>query len=424
MEEHLTTAYGEFMIDPVRDKKIADILRRGEHHQKDILEFLLHIVPKGGVVVDVGAHIGTVSVPLARQGLKVISFEPSPESYNLLVTNAGLNHVAVDARNNAVGERRERATLETPHGGNAGANTLLVGEGSVSVVTLDDEIEHADAIKIDVEGMELMALEGSSNLIDRSRPVVCLEINLPRLRANQVALSQLDTFFRMRKYELLWLHQGELSKVHGSRLSSFMLAPGATLRGRDAAPFDLIAVPKEKVLDVVRHGYVHGVRSLRREHTMRKHRSRTAIYKALTFRASSIGDSLMGKYLLDNIHANFPMARLGIVVSSRSGMVKTLLKHYPWIEVIEVNRRNPKRIWKLWKTWRGSDVIVTQYAGRPAANSQHRANLLRAFWQKSWWVLPIVSRSIKCYIRTSCLFCQMSHQRSMSAKHCALQGSQ
>lgn len=89
------------------------------------------------------------------------------------------------------------------------------------------------------------------------------------------------------------------------------------------------------------------------------------IKKALTFRASSIGDCLMGKYLLENIHAQYPQARCGIVVGSRAGMLRDLFTAYPWLEVIEANRRNPWSLFLLWKNFHGSDLVVTQYAGKP-----------------------------------------------------------
>jgi ADP-heptose:LPS heptosyltransferase len=88
------------------------------------------------------------------------------------------------------------------------------------------------------------------------------------------------------------------------------------------------------------------------------------IQKALTFRASSIGDCLMGKYLLDNVHAQFPEARLAIVVASRSAMIRDLLAASAYIEVIEANRKNFTSLWNLWRTFRGSDFVVTQYAGK------------------------------------------------------------
>ncbi|MEK7114207.1 MAG: hypothetical protein AAB850_01520, partial [Patescibacteria group bacterium] len=88
------------------------------------------------------------------------------------------------------------------------------------------------------------------------------------------------------------------------------------------------------------------------------------IKKALTFRASSIGDCLMGKYLLENIHAAYPHARLGIVVASRAEMIRDLFAAYPWLEVIEANRRNPVSLFSLWKKYHESDLVVTQYAGK------------------------------------------------------------
>ncbi len=88
------------------------------------------------------------------------------------------------------------------------------------------------------------------------------------------------------------------------------------------------------------------------------------IHKALTFRASSIGDSLMGKYLLENVHAQFPLARCGIVVANHGSMIRDLFAAYPWLEVIEANRHSPSGLWSLLRNFHGSDFVVTQYAGK------------------------------------------------------------
>lgn len=129
------------------------------------------------------------------------------------------------------------------------------------------------------------------------------------------------------------------------------------------------------------------------------------INKALTFRASSIGDCLMGKYLLENIHAQFPQARLGIVVASRAWMIRDLFAAYPWLEVIEANRRSPLRLFSLLKNFYRSDLVVTQYAGKPGGRfglasklfarilAKHPTSLklrrgtggLVGFTDASWW---------------------------------------
>ena len=85
------------------------------------------------------------------------------------------------------------------------------------------------------------------------------------------------------------------------------------------------------------------------------------IKKMLTFRASSIGDSLMGKYLLENIRAAYPEVRCALVVSSRVGMIRDLFAAYPWIEVVEANK-NPRALASLFI--RGhNDIVVTPYTG-------------------------------------------------------------
>lgn len=84
------------------------------------------------------------------------------------------------------------------------------------------------------------------------------------------------------------------------------------------------------------------------------------IKKILTFRAASLGDSLLGKYFLENIHAQYPDAKYYLLVPKRGEMIKDLLRAYPWITVLEVNRKKPlsilKAIWLLW----GTDVTLTQ----------------------------------------------------------------
>lgn len=91
------------------------------------------------------------------------------------------------------------------------------------------------------------------------------------------------------------------------------------------------------------------------------------VYKAITFRASSIGDCLMGKYLLENVHAEFPDARCGLVVSGKGDVIRNLLQAYPWIEVIEANRRNIPGMLRLLSRFFWSDFVVTQYTGKGGA---------------------------------------------------------
>jgi len=91
----------------------------------------------------------------------------------------------------------------------------------------------------------------------------------------------------------------------------------------------------------------------------------SSINKALTLRAASIGDTLMGKYFLENIHAAFPDAQLTLLVGSRWKMISELLIAYPWLNVVEVNRKHPLGLVQAWQHLRGQDLTLTQYAESP-----------------------------------------------------------
>ena len=90
-----------------------------------------------------------------------------------------------------------------------------------------------------------------------------------------------------------------------------------------------------------------------------------SIKKALTLRASSIGDTLMGKYFLENIHAAFPAAKLTLLVGSRASMIRELFAAYPWLTIVEVNRHHPANVVAAWREFRGQDLTLTQYAENP-----------------------------------------------------------
>jgi len=103
------------------------------------------------------------------------------------------------------------------------------------------------------------------------------------------------------------------------------------------------------------------------------------IKKAVTFRASSIGDCLMGKYVLENIHRKFPEARCGIVVASRGAMIRDLLAVYPWIEVIEANRHNSNAVMQLWRAYRRSELVIMPYAGKTGGRVNFASKVMGRF---------------------------------------------
>jgi len=243
------TSYGTFSVDTTRDKKMAEALRKGKYPNEDLLATARAFVNKKSAVIDIGAHIGTFAIPIANDVKEVIAFEPSPEAFALLSRNVEENGVLAKLVNKALGSTRGRGTLLTRNASNAGANTLVAG-GTIPVATLDDEVAHADFIKMDVEGMELDVLRGGARLIERSRPVILFEVNLSQLRAHGTSPRALERFFTQRGYRLyVLLERGHtLARVQSATLLTAFIAPRSWLFFGESAPFDLVAVPEERPL--------------------------------------------------------------------------------------------------------------------------------------------------------------------------------
>jgi len=143
-------------------------------------------IPRGGTIVDVGAHIGTVSIAaLAWHGFEAaVSVEAHPGNARLLAANAALNGVAerITHLRFAASDRAGEAVLDASR--RSSAKHKIVAEASdaageavpVEVRRLDDvaEIDQGSVrlLWIDVEGHEPEVIRGASRLLERGVPIV------------------------------------------------------------------------------------------------------------------------------------------------------------------------------------------------------------------------------------------------------------
>ncbi len=246
----IRTRYGMFAIDVVSDAKMARALESGVYPNEGLLVIARQFITPGSVVLDIGAHIGTFAVPIANEAGKVIAFEPSPEAFSLLSRNAAEHGGNMLLVNKALGRTTGNGSIIVRKESNAGANTIVPG-GDIPISTVDSEVTHADFIKIDVEGMELQVLSGGAQLIERSRPVIMFEVNLSQLRAHHTSPRALERFFARHGY---WIYvpleqkNGALARVLSATLLTAFIAPRAWIFFSESAPFDLVAIPQERVL--------------------------------------------------------------------------------------------------------------------------------------------------------------------------------
>lgn len=123
---------------------------------------------KGGVVVDIGANIGTFSIYSASKGARVYAVEPEPNNAQALRKNIELNnmqelivHVPF-----GVSDRKHVATITDMGGGSTIKDDGMPGT-EINLISLDDlfslyPINEVDILKIDVEGSEVEIILGAS----------------------------------------------------------------------------------------------------------------------------------------------------------------------------------------------------------------------------------------------------------------------
>lgn len=176
----LVEAQGYKMYFNPRDMGLPRMLFMYGHYEKYATELFRKLVKWRDVFVDVGANLGhytLIAADLVGENGKVFAFEPAPDNYALLVKSVEVNgYKNVTTVPKAVSNRvgMTRLVLD-PH--ESGQHRLDNGADhgdsvSIEAVTLDDffkdKEKRVDVIKMDVEGAEMLVLEGMSEILKRN----------------------------------------------------------------------------------------------------------------------------------------------------------------------------------------------------------------------------------------------------------------
>jgi FkbM family methyltransferase len=155
----------------------------GEYSRGETLLFAQLATP-GGLVVDVGANIGALTLFLAQavgpRGA-VVAIEPQRAVHQLLCMNLALNEINnVRAIHAAAGRSRGQAFVpvsDYANAGNFGGVALNEKSGEpVDLISIDSlGLPGCQFIKIDVEGHEHLVIAGAAETIARFKPVLYVE---------------------------------------------------------------------------------------------------------------------------------------------------------------------------------------------------------------------------------------------------------
>lgn len=166
-----------------------------------------------GIVVDVGAYIGTYTIRACKTSEKVIAIEPLPQNFVVLKKNIELNSCSskVILVNKAVGFTKRVAYMYVPHirthydysRATLGAELRGLSEEFVRVPVAEDlldnilsslGIERVDFMKVDIEGYLIQAFPGMVESLMKTR---YLFVEIPRTQLIEVHRQLKQLGFRL-----------------------------------------------------------------------------------------------------------------------------------------------------------------------------------------------------------------------------------
>jgi FkbM family methyltransferase len=169
----------------------------------------------GAISIDVGANIGTTSIPLARSGIPTIGVEASAAVVGELATNVSLNsplpytiaHIAASSPEHVATGELVKIYAPLQNAGAWSMNEHWAGAIDASrrieltrTITLDTLIEALNIreisfIKLDIEGSEHLALEGLQKSLATQRPPVTFEWRTDVSAASDAEQNDLRALF-------------------------------------------------------------------------------------------------------------------------------------------------------------------------------------------------------------------------------------
>lgn len=157
--------------------------------------------PQNGFFVDVGAYVGNHSVYAAKffGAKKIYAFEPQDAIVPILKTNIMINHISdcIQFFPVALTEHAQMMSVsKVLPGTRAGTAYGYNACGKTVGMPLDAyEIPWIDMLKIDVEGEEMSVLKGAVKTIQRTHPVIWLEI------CSDESLIEINGFLQQQGYD-------------------------------------------------------------------------------------------------------------------------------------------------------------------------------------------------------------------------------
>ena len=176
---------GTLAVDP-RDLEVGLKLRNNGSYGLDEIARINELISTQSNVLIVGAHIGSLVIPIAKNCNKVVAIEANPNNFNLLKTNLHLNKTEnVSIHNIAASSKQETIKFQMNVVNSGGSKRLPKNNEymyrydnpeviEVQAHSLDEYLDenNFDLVLIDIEGSEYFAMQGMEKILSNCNTLI------------------------------------------------------------------------------------------------------------------------------------------------------------------------------------------------------------------------------------------------------------
>lgn len=207
---------------PDANDNLADEVRREGKYFPPHFELALALVPPDGVILDLGAHLGTFALVAAASGRRVIAVEAAPRNIDLLRKSTRANRLGhlLSIVPVAVGDHSGMLRF-LPDGAwghiagqRGGDDVVEVPARTAAEILAELGVARVDLVKIDVEGSEIGAINGMAALLSGpDAPGIVYEGNAHTLGMFHATPEDLVSTLVAFEYENYLIGERELTPV-------------------------------------------------------------------------------------------------------------------------------------------------------------------------------------------------------------------
>lgn len=207
-------------------------------YEKRTLEIIKNSLKSSSVFFDVGANIGSISLPIAKTaGAQIHAFEPSKLSFSFLGKNVQDNHLTNITLNNLAVHSEDDLEMQFYEAEEKYGNSSLSATYSqqphylVKTISLDayckrKDISKIDVLKIDVQGYEIEVLKGAENLLNaKAINTIIFEMESWAEKQAGYPVGASQQFLLDHGYELFSMQSKKQEKVETEGSHMFVARP-------------------------------------------------------------------------------------------------------------------------------------------------------------------------------------------------------